>query len=111
MLACTLVYQTCIQVYDEISILKIWYKVRVHHAVLVRFGLKEGKIAPNIMKYGMHSYLLNGHLNLQSNFNSNKLVKGETSSCAFAKVGLKGSENRSKPHESWHPRLFIEMDT
>ena len=58
----------------------------------------NGKIAMNITKFGMHSYLTNGHLNLRSNFNSDKLVKSETSSCTFAKVGLKGTENSSKHH-------------
>ena len=91
-LACTLVYQMGIQIFDQISILGIWSKVKLHHAVLLRFGLKEGKRALNITKFGMHSYLPNGHLNLWSYFNSKKLVKRETLSCAFAKVALKGSE-------------------
>ena len=63
------------------------------------------------MIFCMHSYLQNGHLNLQSNFNSEKLVKSETSSCAVTKVAFKGSENSSECHESWHARLFIEMGT
>ena len=67
-------------------------KVKLRHAVALRFGLKEGKRALNITKFGMHSYLPNGHLNLWSYFNSKKLVKRETLSCAFAKVALKGGE-------------------
>ena len=48
------------------------------------------KIAPNIMKVSMHSYLPNASINLRLNFNFEKLVKRETSLCGFAKVGLKG---------------------
>ena len=91
-----LVYQTGIQIYDQISITRIWSNVKLHHAVLLRFVLKEGKIALNIMIFCMYSYLQNGHLNLQSNFNSEKLVKSETSSCTLTKVALKGSENSSE---------------
>ena len=87
-----LLYQTGIQIYDQISIIGIWSKVKLRHAVSLRFGLKEGKRALKIAKFGMHSYLPNGHLNIWSYFNSNKLVKWETLSCAFAKVSLKGSE-------------------
>ena len=108
---CTLVYQTGIQIYDQISILGVWSKVKLHHAVSIRFVLKEGKIALNIMTYGMHSYLPNGHLNLRSNFNLEKLAKSETLSCAFAKVGLKGCENSSEQRKSWSAHLFIEMGT
>ena len=67
------------------------------------------KIAPKIVKFGMHSYLANEQMYLRSNFNSEKLVRGETSSYAFAKVRRKTSENRLKPHESWCACLFIEM--
>ena len=63
------------------------------------------------MNFSMHSYLPNGHLNLRSNFNSEKLVKSETSLCVVTKVAFKGSENRSEGHESWHACLFIEMGT
>ena len=99
-LECTLIYQTSIQIYDQISILRIWSKVQLHHAVLLGFGLKEGKIDMKIMNFAMHSYLPNGHLNLRSNFYFEKLVKSEASSCAFAKVVLKGTENSSKHRES-----------
>ena len=85
--------------------------MKLHHAVSLWFGLKEGKIALNIMIFGMHSYLPRGHLNLQSNFNSEKLVKSETLSCALTKVALKGSENSLEHQESWRACLFIEMGT
>ena len=45
------------------------------------------------MKVTMHSYLPNASINLRVNFNFEKLVKGETLLCGFAKVGLKGGEN------------------
>ena len=87
-----LVYQTGIQIYDQISIPRIWSKLKLHHAVSLRFGLKEGKIALNITKFGMHYFLPNGHINLRSNFNSKKLVKiSDVSLCDFTKALLKGS--------------------
>ena len=52
------------------------------------------------MKVGVHSYLPTAHLNLWSNFNSEKLVKSETPSCGFAKIGVKGGENSSKRREN-----------
>ena len=58
------------------------------------------KIAPNIVKFGMHSYIPNAQIHLQSNFNFEKLYKGETSLCGFAKVGLKGGKNILECHES-----------
>ena len=63
------------------------------------------------MKFGMHYYLPSGHLNLRSNFNSEKFTKSETLSCAFTKVALKGIENSSERRESWCAHLFIEMGT
>ena len=48
------------------------------------------KIAQNVVKVGVHSYLSNEHPNLWSNFNSEKLVGSETSSFIFARVGLEG---------------------
>ena len=83
-------YPMDIQIYDQVWILRIWSKVKLHRVILLGFGLKELKIAMNIMKVGMHSYLSNGHPNLWSNFNSEKLVRSETPSCIFAKVGLEG---------------------
>ena len=53
------------------------------------------KLAPNIVKVGMHSYIPNAQINLRSNFNYEKLVKSETPSFKFAKVWLKGGENGS----------------
>ena len=52
-----LVYQMGIQIYDQISILGIWLKVKLHDEVLLRFGLKEGKRALNISKFCMHSVI------------------------------------------------------
>ena len=126
------VYQMGIQIYDQISIItncskvklrhvfslglglkvvKIGWnvaKVGVFHVVFLGFGLKESKITLNIMKVGVHSYLPNAHLNLWSNFNSKKLVKNETLSCGFTKIGVKGGENISKRHGSWSARLSIK---
>ena len=81
-------YQTGIQIYDQVSIIRSWLKAKLHSAVLLGFGLKESKITLNIMKVGMHSYLSNVHLNLWSNFHLKKLVKSETPSCGFVKVGV-----------------------
>jgi hypothetical protein len=53
------------------------------------------------MKVGVDACLPMGHPKLFSNFNSEKLVKVETRSCVFARLGLKGSENSSKRYESW----------
>ena len=50
------------------------------------------KIALNIMKVSMYSYLPNAPINLRLDFNFEKLVKRETLLCGFAKVGLKGGE-------------------
>ena len=63
-MACILVYQVCIQTYDQASILRIWSKLRLHRAVLLVFRLKMPKIALNIVKVGMHSYFSNAHLNI-----------------------------------------------
>ena len=72
------------------------------------------KMAPNILKVSMHSYLPNSPINLRLNFNFEKLVKHETSLCSFAKVGLKAGENIAQHREiSWaslsisngHPNL------
>ena len=60
------------------------------------------------MIFRMYSYLQNGLLNLQSNFNSEKLVKSETPLYCFAKVGLKVGENISQRHESSCARLTIK---
>ena len=95
-----------IQIYDQISTPRIWSKVELHHLISLRFGLKEGKIAMNIMKFFMQSYLT---INLTKICVHAYLPKGHIG--AFAKVALKGSENISKRYESWHVRLFIEMGT
>ena len=48
------------------------------------------KITLNIMKVGVHCYLPNAKINLQSNFNYEKSVKSETLLYGFAEVGIKG---------------------
>ena len=67
------------------------------------------KIALNIMKVSMHSYLPNALINLRLNFNFEKLVKRETSLCGFAKVGLKGGENILECLKSLHASLLIKL--
>ena len=67
------------------------------------------KIAPNIVKVGMHSYFPNADLNLLLNFNFEKLVKRETSLCGFAKVGLKGGENILERLKTLHAHLLIKL--
>ena len=57
-------YPTHIQIYDQISIMRSWSNVKLCHAGLLGFGLKETKIALNIVKLSVHSYIQNGHLNL-----------------------------------------------
>ena len=52
------------------------------------------------MKVSMHSYLPNAQIKLQSNFNSEKLVKSETPSFDSTKVWLKGGENGSEKLET-----------
>ena len=63
----------------------------------------------NIMKLSMHSYLPNAPINLQLNFNFEKLVKRETPLCGFAKVGLKGGENILECLKSLHARLLVKL--
>ena len=75
--------------------------MKLYCALLLGFGLKELKIALNVLKVGVHSYL-------PKNLNSEKLVKNETSSCCFAKVGVKGGENILERRESWSARLSIK---
>ena len=64
--------------------------MKLRCAVSPRLVLKVVKIARSVAKVGLHPSLSNGHPNLWSNFNSKKLVKSETPSCIFARVGLKG---------------------
>ena len=59
------------------------------------------------MKGCVCSYLPNTHLNLRSNFNSEKFVKSETLSYSFAKMWVKGGENNSKRRKSWSAQLPI----
>ena len=118
-LACVLLYPMCIQTYDQVSILRIWSKMRLHRTVLLGSGFKMPKISLKIVKVGMHSYLPNVHLNLWLNFNSKKLVKSETSLCSFTKVGLKGPKIAWSVTEvgvhaslsSAHPNLWSNFNT
>ena len=64
--------------------------MKLCHVDSLRLGLHGVKIAQNVVKVGVHSYLSNGHPNLWSSFNSKKLVKSETPSCSFVRVWLKG---------------------
>jgi hypothetical protein len=56
----------------------------------LELGLNGMKIAWNVTKVGVRTYLPMGDPNLFSNFNSKKLVKAETRPCIFAKLELKG---------------------
>ena len=77
------------------------------------------KIALTIVKVCMHSYFPNADLNLWLNFNFEKLVKRETSLCAFPTVWLKGVKifwNVSKVCmraccSNWHPNLWSNLNS
>ena len=84
-----------IQIYDQISTPRIWSKVKLHHSISLRFGLIEGKITLDIMKFFMHSYLPR---NLAKICVHAYLPNGHIG--AFDMAALKGSENSSKPYES-----------
>ena len=59
---CKLFYQMDIQVYEQISILGNYSKVKLCHAVSLGLGLKGVKIiGRNIPKFGVHDCLSNGH--------------------------------------------------
>ena len=93
---------------DQSLIPRNWSKVKLRRAFSLELGSKGVQSGWNIAKVGVHSYLPNANLNLRSNFNYEKLVKSETSSCGFSKIGVKGGENSSKRHKSWSARLSIE---
>jgi hypothetical protein len=78
--------------------------LKIDRAFSMDLGLKHEKIARNVMKIGVRIRLPTGHPNLFSNFNSEKLIKVETRSCVFARLGLKGCENSSERYESWRGR-------
>jgi len=73
-----------------------------------RLGLKGVKIAQNVTKVGVHACISNGHPNLWSNFNCEKIVKSETSSCIFARFRLKAGPNSSKHCKSWRACFYIK---
>ena len=80
--------------------------MKPRHLISLRFGVKEGKLALNITKFFMQSYLTR---NLAKICVHSYLPNGNIS--AFNKVALKGSENSSERYESWRVCLFIEMGT
>jgi hypothetical protein len=104
-LVCAFVYQRDIQIYAQFLIPRSWSNSKLDHAFSLDLGLKEEKIARNVTKVSVDACLPMGHPKLFSNFNSEKLVKVETRSCVFARLGLKGGENSSERHESWCGRL------
>ena len=65
------------------------------------------KIAPNIVKVGVHFYIPNAQINLRSNFNSEKLVKSETSLCSFVKLRPKGGENILERQKNMLARISL----
>jgi hypothetical protein len=79
--------------------------LNLDRAFSLDLGLKGVKIARNITKVGVDARLPMGHPNPFSNLNSEMLVKVETRSCVFARLGLKGGENSSERHESWREHL------
>ena len=85
-----------IQIYDQNSTPRIWSKVKLHHSISLRFGFKDGKIALNITKIFMHSYLTR---NLTKICVHAYLPNGDIG--AFTKVAFKGNENSLKHYESW----------
>ena len=95
-----------IQIYDQISNLRIWSKVKLHHSISLRYGLNQGKIALNMTNFFMHSYVTR---NLAKICVHAYLPNGHIDT--FTKVALEGSENSSERYESWRVRLFIEMGT
>ena len=102
-IACTLVDQIGIQIYDHI--LKNCSKGKLRRAVSTGLGLKVVKIAWNIAKVGVHACLSNMHPNLSSDSNFENLVKAKTPSCSFIRVWLKDAENSSQHRESLHALL------
>ena len=62
--SCTLGYQMGIQIYDQISIIRNFSKVKLCHAFSLRLGLKVVKIAWNVAQVGVHACLSNGHPNI-----------------------------------------------
>ena len=50
-------------------------------------------VLKGVKYFGMSQNVSNGNSNLLSNFSYTKLIKSETSSCFFTRVGLKGGQN------------------
>ena len=92
----------------KILIRRNWWNVKLHYVVLLRLGLKGVEIYWNVSNISMYACSSNGNPNLCSNLNSKKLLKSETPSCSFDRVGLKGGQNSSKRRESWRACLSIQ---
>jgi len=77
--------------------------VKLHCVISLGLGLNRVKIIQNIAKWGEISSkrheIWRARLNMKwtsksmIKFNSEKLIKSETSSCGFASVGFKGGQN------------------
>jgi hypothetical protein len=63
--------------------------LKIDHAFSLDLGLKGEKIARNVTKVGVCTYLATGHPNPFSNLNSEKLVQVENLPCIFARLRLK----------------------
>jgi hypothetical protein len=83
--------------------------LKLYRAFSLDLGLKGKKIARNVTKVGVDACLPMGHPKLFSNFDSEKLDKVETRSCAFVRLGFKGCENSSERHESWRAHLSTNV--
>ena len=62
--ACILFYQMGIRIYDQISIMRIYAKVKLRQVFSLGLGLKVVKIDWDVAKVGVHACLSNGHLDL-----------------------------------------------
>ena len=72
-------------------------------------GIKVCEIFWEVPNFHVHACLSNGNSNLWSNFNYKKLLKNETSSCVFARVGLKGGQNSLEHWKRWRAWFFYRM--
>ena len=84
-----LFYETSMQIYHPTSIHRNLSKLKLCYAVSLGLGIKGVKIARNVVKVGVNTRLSNGHQNLWSNLNFNKLVKSETRCLVSLGFGIK----------------------
>jgi hypothetical protein len=103
-LVCAFVYQRDIQIYAQFFIPRSWSNSKLDRAFSLDLGLNWVKIARNVTNVCVDACIPTGHPKLFSNFNSEKLIKVETRSCIFARLGFKGCENSSERYESWRGR-------